>query len=126
MSGQSTPRCNPLDTYCVKQSPALEVFENYYKRHTGIPGPISQMTRPAPKANPRTTFNSMRDEFIQNRYLAYADDAFKPMAGAPILPGVTQFNAFNMPDDYFTRQMVKKERCGCGAKSTDKKFTPVP
>lgn len=116
--GDPAPDCNPLDTYCVKTSSADKYFEDFFAHNAGIPGPLSKMTRP--QGPPRTTFNNLRDEFIQTRYLAYADDAFKPLAGAPVLPGVARYNAFDMPADYFTRHVMHKERCGCGA--ADNKF----
>ena len=118
--------CNPLDVYCVKPTEAEKRFEAFYGNQTGLPGPISKMTRPSNPAPPRTTFNSVRDEFRAGRALAYANPDMVKMTGAPILPGIQAFDAFNMPVDYFTRHVMQKEKCGCGSKVTDKKFTPQP
>lgn len=116
----------PVDVYCVKPTQAEKNFESFYGNNTGLPGPISKMTRPATTVQPRTTFNSLRDEVRAGRTLSYASPSMVEMVGAPVLPGIQAFDAFNMPVDYFTRQVIQKERCGCGSKTTDKKFTPAP
>lgn len=116
---------HPLDAYCYRKKKSDDPLVSFYTNNAGIPGPLGKMTKPYSTVVPRTTYNSFRDRFIQNEYLAYADDAFRHMRGAPILPGeeIQQWNYDNLPNDYFTRKVVKKENCSCGAKLDDKRFS---
>ena len=116
---------HPDDAYCYRQKKSDEPMINFYTENTGIPGPLGKMTKSHNTTLPRTTFNSFRDQFIQNEYLAYADDAFEHMRGAPVLPGpeTRQWNYDALPNDYFTRKVIKKENCSCGAKLDDKRFS---
>lgn len=118
---------HPSDYYCFQKKKGDEPLINYYTANSSIPGPLGRMTKPASTALPVTTYNNFRDQFIQNEYLAYADDAFRHMRGAPILPGkeIQQYNVEDLPNDYFTRRVVRKEKCSCGAKLGDEKFKKV-
>ena len=115
---------HPEDAYCYRKRRGDEPIISFYTDNTGIPGPLGQMLKPATTALPRTSTNGFRDQFIQNEYLAYADDAFRHMRGAPVLPGpeTHQWNYDSLPYDYFTRRVIKKEKCSCGAKLDDKRF----
>lgn len=111
------------DVYCYQPRRGDDFMIGYYAANSGIPGPLS---RPAYQPAPRTTYNSMRDLFLQTHYLAYADDAFRPMAGAPVLPGADMAanNVNNLPLGYFTEPQARREKCSCGgAKPTDAVFS---
>jgi hypothetical protein len=114
------------DVYCYQPRRGDDFMIAYYAANSGIPGPLSRPQYRATQA-PRTTYNSMRDLFLQTHYLAYADDAFKPMVGPPVLPGpdVAENNMYNLPLDYFTEPQVRREKCSCGGpKPTDRVFGP--
>lgn len=124
--------CDPTNVYCYIPRKGDKLLENYYTDNTGIPGPLAKRVRNTNYQGrfPRTSYNTLKDEFIQNEYLSYADPVFREMRGAPVLPGfeIQQYNAYNMPADYFLepvfkeKSLGKKENCGCGAKADDKHF----
>jgi len=134
MNLNNKDNCDPTNVYCYIPRKGDDLFIDYYKNNAGLPGPLAKRMRDTKYTGdfPRTSYNTIKDEFIQNEYLAYADPVFREMRGAPILPGhaIQQYNAYNMPADYFLEPQVeainmyknKKEKCSCGKTVNDKNF----
>lgn len=106
------------DYYCVRTKPGDQYFLSYYSRNAGIPGPLQ---RAKELRIDKTTFSSLRDEFIKTEYLNYAHPVFSNMVGAPVLPDkeIRNWNAFVLPVTSFSEKLIKKEKCGCGKKPSE-------
>lgn len=102
------------DVYCYHPKRGDDFMIKYYAENAGIPGPLERKKYQTDRL-PRTTYNSVRDLFLQTHYLAYADEAFSHMAGAPVLPGpdMAENNMWNLPVGYFTEPQVRREKCSC-------------
>lgn len=103
------------DYYCERVKPSDEYFLSFYSKNAGIPGPLQ---RSKDFRINKTTYSTLRKNFIETESLNYAHPIFSNFTGAPVLPDadIKIWNAFMQPVSNFTETTMKKEKCACGKK----------
>lgn len=108
-----TCECGNLFCDCILYEPTDKGIAQFYANNTGIPGTLRSV-KPTRTRDP-TRFN---DLFLRSHNLPYANEEYKQMKGAEILPGenIRRHNLHTLLGE----ETRPAEKCGCGATPNSK------